>query len=182
MNTIVLLIEKIPGALITNISISYKEVMLLYIIFISFMVFKKNQNKQLLLSLLFLFNIFLGIHIIDIIKSKHHVEVVNYDITKCAAFQFCKNGNAIFISDSIQNGLDKRYQFSIQNHDRIIRIKNIFIRMDEDFENSFFCKKGVFIFFQDTIYVLERSRFKPNTVNLIVYNHNFSDRSIHKLK
>ena len=182
MNTIVLIVEKIPGALITNISIHYMQVIVLYLIFFSFIFAKKNKNKQVIMSVLILLNIFLCIHTMNVVKSKHHADVVKYDIAKCAAFQFCQNGNAILFSDSIHNELDKRYQFSIKNHDIKMRLKNSFLKLDEDVENSFLCKKGNFIFFRDTVYYLERNKYKPNMVNLIVYNQNFSDGSIHKLK
>jgi competence protein ComEC len=182
MNTIVLYVEKLPGALITNISINYIQVLMLYVFFITFLVFKKNKKKQLFLCLLTLLNIFLMIHTVDIIQCKHNQGVVIYDIPRCTAFQFCHQGEGIIVSDSISHILDKRYQYNIQNHDRVKRIKNTFVKPDEDFENSFLCKKGNIILFRDTIYVLEKNKLKPNTVDLVVYHNYFSDGGIHKLE
>jgi hypothetical protein len=122
------------------------------------------------------------IYSFDIVKSKHHIEVVNYDISKSPAFQFCHRSDALIFSDSIHNEQDKRYQYNILNHDIKMRVKNRFVKFDEDFENSFLCKKGDFIYFRDTIYYLEKNRFKPNMVNLVVHDYNFSNRSVHKLE
>jgi competence protein ComEC len=181
MNIVVFYVEKLPGALITNISISYTQVILLYILFLSFLVFKKKKKRHIICFFVFL-NIFLSIYIRDIIIRKNHIEVVNYHIAKCSAFQFCRHGSAVFVSDSICHTFDKQYQFNIQNHDRIMRIENTFVKLDGDFENSFFCKKGNFIFFRDTIYVLETNKLKKNMVDLVVYHNNFSDGGVHKLE
>jgi len=181
MNTVVYFVEKLPGALTTNISINYLQVLVLYSLFIAFLIFKKNR-KQLTICLLALINIFLLIRTIDTVKCKQHIEVVNYSISKCAAFQFCYNGQAILVSDSIYNAEDKRYQFNIQNHDRVMRLQNRFINIDEDFENAAFCKKGNYIFYRDTIYILERNKYKPNRVNLVVYHNNCSNGGVHKLE
>ena len=182
MNSVVLFIEKLPGALITHISINFIQVILLYFIIITFCVIHKNKKKQLIYCILILLNIFILTHTIEVLKSKFHIEVVRYDIPKSAAFQFCQNGNALIFSDSIPDEYDKRYQYSIQKHDIKMRIKNKFIKLDEDFENSFLCKKGNFIFFRDSIYVLEKNKLKPNTVELVVYDQNFPDGSVHELK
>jgi len=181
MNTVVFYVEKLPGALSTNISINYLQVLVLYALFIAFLILKKNR-KQLILCLLVLINIFFLIRTFDTVKYKQHIEVVNYNISKCAAFQFCHNGQAILVSDSIHNTEDKRYQFNIQNHDRIMRLQNKFINIDEDFENAAFCKKGNYIFYRDTIYILERNKYKPNRVNLVVYHNNCSNGGVHKLE
>jgi len=181
MNRFVLLIEKLPGALISHISISIFQVFLLYGMIIILLVFQKNKKRMILCNMLIL-NIFLFIHAIDIYKSKQHIEVVRYEISKTPAFQFCHQGNALIFSDSIHNEHDKRYQYNIQNHDIKRRINNRFIKFDEDFENSFLCKKGNFIYFQDSIYAIERNKYKPNVVNLVVHDYNSADRSIHKLQ
>jgi competence protein ComEC len=181
MNEVIYYIEKLPGALISNISINFTQVVLLYLMIGAFFIFQKNKKRLILFNLLVL-NIFVFIYAFDIVKSKQQIEVVNYDISKSPAFQFCHYGNALIFSDSIHNEDDKRYQYNIQNHDIKMRVKNTFVKFDEDFENSFLCKKGNFIYFRDTIYFLEKNRFKPNIVNLVVHDYNFSDRSIHKLE
>ena len=181
MNQFIWFIEKMPGAMISNISINMVQVFLLYAILIIVLIYKKNRRKQILLSL-FMMNIFVSIHCVALYKSKQHIEVVRYDISRCPTFQFCHRGRALIFSDSIHNEHDKRYQYHIHNHDTKNRIKNNFIKFDEDFENSFLCKRGDFIYFQDTIYYLQRNRFKPNSRNLVVHNYNFTDRSIHKLE
>jgi competence protein ComEC len=168
MNEGIQFIEKLPGALMSHISINFIQVLLLYIMVMIIYILYKNR-KKLLLSVLTILNMVLFIHNLDIIKTKQKIEVVNYDIPKSAAFQFCYQGNAIFFSDTIHNEQDKRYQYSVQNHDTKMRLKNSFVTLDEDFENSFLCKKGNYIFFQDTIYVLEKNKSKPNVVRLVVY-------------
>jgi hypothetical protein len=109
-----------------------------------------------------------------------HVDVVNYDIPKCAVFQFCHQGEALFISDSIQNISDKRYQYNVQTHDRKNHITNTFLKLDEDFENGFLCKKGNLILFQNEIYKIERE--KKGKISLVVHHNEFSERGVHKLK
>ena len=155
MNSVIFYIEQIPGALTAPVSINIAQVFLLYIIMVIFYIFRKNIKKMLIYSVLIL-NIILFIHSLDRIKCMQHIEVVRYEIPKCTAFQFCYQGNAIIFSDSIQNNSDKRYQFSIQNHDNKMRIKNNFLKLDEDFENSFLCKKGNYIFFQKQIYKINK--------------------------
>jgi len=181
MNKLIFLVEKLPGAIISNISINMVQVLLLYAIIVIVLIFQKNRKKQIIFSMIIL-NIFLFIYVLDIVKNKQHIEVVRYEISKCPTFQFCYNGNALIFSDSIGNEHDKRYQYNILNHDRKRGIRNFFVRFDEDFENSFLCKKGDFIYFQDTIYYLQKNRLKPNTMNLVVHDYNFSDRSVHKLE
>jgi competence protein ComEC len=171
MNAVILFIEELPGALMTKISIDFLQVILLYIIILSIIILLKNKKKLLIFCVLFVMNIFLIVHTINIFQNKHHIEVVNYEIPKSAAFQFCYHGNAVIFSDSIQNEEDKRYQFNIQNHDTKMRLKNSFATLDKDFENSFLCKKGNFIFFGDTIYVLEKNRLKPNVVKILPLIH-----------
>jgi uncharacterized protein involved in outer membrane biogenesis len=104
---------------------------------------------------------------------------VSYDIQKCAAFQFCHNENALFFSDSIQNVSDKRYQYNVQPHDRKKHIKNTFLKLDEDFENDFLCKKGDFIFFQNEVYKIERAR--NGKINLVVNKGELPERGVYKL-
>jgi competence protein ComEC len=181
MNVGIQFIEKLPGALTSHLSINFTQVIVLYIFVVIFCIFQKKRKKLLFFSVIFTLNLFLCIHSINVFQNRNHIEVVNYEISKSAAFQFCYHGNALFLSDSIHNEQDKRYQYSIQNHDTKKHIKNRFVKFDEDFENSFFCKKGVFIYFRDTVYLLERNRYKPNDVKLIVYHHKLSDGGVHKL-
>jgi len=181
MNSIILFIEQLPGALTTNISVNFIQVLLLYALIICFNIFQKNSRKQLVFCTAIILNLFFCMHSIDIARKKAHVEVINYEISKCATFQFCCHGKGLIFSDSIHNEFDKRYQFSIKNHDNKKRVNNLFLKLDEDFENSFLCKKGNYIFFQNTIYVLEKNRFNPNIVKLVVYDHEFTDGSAYKL-
>jgi len=174
MNSVIFYIEQIPGALTSHISINILQVLLLYLLITILYIFRKNIKKQIIFSMLVLNFIFL-IHSFDIVKNQHYIKVVDYSIPKSAAFQFCHNGDALIFSDSIYSESEKNYQFSIKNHDNTKRVRNIFLKLDEDFENSFLCKKGNYIFFQNTIYVLERNQFKPNSVKLIVYHHETSD-------
>jgi len=180
MNSIIFYIEQIPGATTAPISINIVQVLLLYLLIIILYLFRKKINKLFIFSMLILNTIYF-IHSIDKIKSHHYINVVDYHIPKSAAFQFCHNGNAVIFSDSICSESNKNYQFNIKNHDNTMRIKNIFLQVDDDFENSFLCKKGNYIFFQNTLYVLERNRFKPNSVKLVIYDHKTSDGSVDKL-
>jgi competence protein ComEC len=171
MNETIACIEGLPGSLVTGVSLHFFQVILLYIIILSIIILSKKRKKQLLFVVLIMMNIFLFIHIIHIFQNKHHIEVVNYAIQKSAAFQFCYQGNAIIFSDSIQNEQDKRYQLSIQNHDTKMHLKNRFVKFDEDFENSFLCKQGNYICFQNKIYVLKKESVKTNKVKLVIIDN-----------
>jgi competence protein ComEC len=155
MNTIIIFIEKLPGALTTNISIHYIQVIILYVILL-ILILKKNKIKQIIFTTLTLFNIYIMIYSLKNLTNKKNIEVICYDIPKAAAFQFCYHGDALFFSDSIQNENDKRYQFHIQNHDRIKQIQNSFYAMNQDIENDFLCKRGEYIFFQNVLYKIEK--------------------------
>ena len=155
MNTIIIFIEKLPGAVTSNISIHFTQVIILYII-ILIIIFQNNKIKHLIFNILILFNIFICIYFFENLSNKQHIEVVQYNIPKVTAFQFCYHGQAIFFSDSIQNKNDKRYLFNIQNHDRKKRIQNTFLNINQDFENDFLCKKGDFIFFKNEMYKIEK--------------------------
>ena len=156
MNEIIMFIEHQPGAITRNISVSFTQVLLLYVLIIAFNFFNKNKRKQLFFSVVIILNIFLFIYSIDIITKKSHIEVVSYEISKSPTFQFCFHGNGFIFSDSIHCESDKRYQFSIKNHDNKMRIRNSFLKLDEDFENSFLCKKGDYIFFENSIYKIHK--------------------------
>ena len=160
MNSIIFYIEQIPGALTSHISINLAQVLLIYLLIACFYIFQKNKKKMLIFSMLVLNAIFL-IHSIDLMKCQHHIEVVRYEISKSATFQFCYHGNGIIVSDSIQDESDKRYQYSIKNHDNKMRVKNKFVKIDEDFENSFLCKKGAYIFFHKQIYKIKKQSLEP---------------------
>ena len=181
MNEIIMCIEKLPGAITQNISIHFTQVIVLYALVVCIIVCNKNI-KKLIMTAFCLMNIFLLIRNYDRIKCNQNIEVISYNISKVAAFQFCHQGSALIVSDSIQNENDKRYQLNIKNHDVKMRLKNSFIPLNEDYENEFLCKKGNCIFFQNTIYVLEKNKLKPNIVELVVYNNNFSERRMQKLK
>jgi len=169
MNTIVLFIEKLPGALITQISLNTLQVVLLYFIIIILIIFKKEQVKRMLFCTLILLNIFILVYNTNKAKCKHHIEVVSYKIPKSATFQFCYHGEAYIFSDSIRNENDKRYQYNIQSHDIKMHITNTFLKLDEDFEDSFLCKKGDFIFFQNRIYkIMFDNKDKNNNSSLNV--------------
>jgi competence protein ComEC len=176
MNEIIMFIEKIPGALTSNISIHITQVIVLYMMIVSYL-FLKNKNKQLIFTQLTLFNILILTYSLITLSTKNYIDVINYDIPKCAALQFCNGGNAVFFSDSIRNEQDKHYQYHVQPHDRKRRIRNQFLKTDEDFENAFLCKKGKFIFFQNEIYKIEKD--KKGKTGLIVYNNEFSNGSAH---
>jgi hypothetical protein len=139
----------------------------------------KKRVKQIIIITLSLINMYLFIYILD--TRSNNIDVVCYHIPKVAAFQFYYRGNALLFSDSIQNENDKRYLLNIQGHDRKKRIQNTFIKIEQDFENDFLCKKGNFISFQNRIYVIEKNRLKPNTLNLVVYENDFSNGGIHAL-
>jgi len=157
MNGVIFYIEQIPGATTAPISINIAQVLLLYTMMIIFFIYQKKILKMFIYSMLVL-NIIFTIHLIDKIKCRLYINIVEYQIPKSVAFQFCYNGYALIFSDSIRNESNKNYQFCIQNHDIRMRIKNTFLKLDEDFENHFLCKKGNYIFFENNIYEIEKKR------------------------
>jgi len=173
MNEIIFFIEKLPGALITNISISLVQVILMYATIVLIYVFRKSIGKLLVFSLLTI-NIILCIHNFDVVGCKRHVEIVVYEIPKSVAFQFCYHGYSVILSDAIFSTHNNLYEMNIKGHDVKHRLKNTFLRLDDNFENSFLIKRGDYIFFQNTVYAVKQRKTRPATVDLVIYDHNFS--------
>jgi len=155
MNYTAKTVEALPYSTTDQISISFVQVILIYVtIGFFYYAYSKKSKKSLLYGLCSLLMIF-GLYVYDKTASKHQKNITVYSLSKSVAINFNQHGKSILVSDSIRSKEDKRYQFSIKNHERKARINSKILNIQEDYEDDFFLKKGSFLFFNGkTLYFL----------------------------
>ena len=155
MNYTAKFVEALPYSTTEQISISLLQLILIYLMFGFFFYAYSNKNKRsLLYGLLSLLTI-TGLYAYDKTVCKNQKNMTIYTISKSVAINFNQYGKSILLSDSIRSKQDKRYQFSIKNHERKARIDSKILSIQEDYEDEAFFKKGSFIFFNGkTLYFL----------------------------
>ncbi len=158
MNLIVQSIEKIPGAVTENISISWIQMLLIYLCIIAFYLLFQQKKKRFYwigigsvfcLVLLFDFDRYL---------TQHIENQTVYKLSKGVAVCFNYHGKAVIFSDSIANKNHKDYVYCIQNHERKERIESVIIPIDSDMRNEFLLKEGDFVFFCGKSFHLARRK------------------------
>ncbi|MCL2289341.1 MAG: ComEC/Rec2 family competence protein, partial [Bacteroidetes bacterium] len=155
MNYTAKIIEMLPYSTTNQISISPLQLILLYIMIgFFYYAFTKKDAKSFLYGLVSLLMI-TGLFTYDKIDNKNKKNITIYAISKSVAINFNQHGKSILLSDSIHSKEDRRYQFSIKNHERKARINSEILNIQEDYENEMFSKKGFFLFFNGkTLYLL----------------------------
>ena len=155
MNYTAKTIEALPYSTTEQISISPLQLLLLYVMIgCFFYAFTKKDTKSFLYGLVSLLMI-TGLFVYDKTVCKQQKNITIYNISKSVAINVNQHGKSILLSDSIQSKKDRRYQFSIKNHERKARISSEFLNIQEDYEDERFLKKGSFLFFNDkTLYFL----------------------------
>lgn len=156
MNFIIQSIEKIPGAITENISVSWPQMLLIYLCIIAFYLLFQQKKKIFywigicsILSIILLFDI-------DKYKTQHIESQTSYKLSKGVAVSFNYHGKAVIFSDSIHDKRHKDYAFCIKNHERKKRIESVIIPLDSNFQNSFLLKEGDFVVFNGKTYHLAR--------------------------
>jgi len=155
MNYTAKIVESLPCSTTDQISISFLQLLLIYVtIGFFFYAYSNNNKRSFFYGLLSLLTI-TGLYAYDKTVCKNQKNMTIYTISKSVAINFNQHGKSILLSDSICSKADKRYQFSIKNHERKARINNKVLNIQEDYEDETFFKKGSFIFFNGkTFYFL----------------------------
>lgn len=171
MNLIITSIEKIPGAVTENISISLLHMALFYtLIVFFFLFFQLKKKKYYWLGLFTLLTVVIAFDI-DKYNSQHIVNHTTYNLQKGSAVSFNYHGKVIIFADSIKDKKHQDYNFSIQNHIRKMRAESVIVPLDTPFyEGNYITKKDDFIIFNDEIYHLMKKKRKalPNQANNFV--------------
>jgi len=155
MNFTAKAVETLPYSTTEQISISPLQFVLIYVCMGLFFNSYNNKSQKCFLYALGMFVIILGLHIYDVIDFKSKNSITMYSISKSVAINFNQKGNSVLLSDFVLSKSDKRYQFSIKNHENKARINSKILNLKDDFQNEHFLKKGSFVSFQGkTIYIL----------------------------
>ena len=155
MNYTAKFVEALPYSTTEQISISLVQLILIYLMFGFFFYAYSNKNKKCFLYGLVSLLMISGLYAYDKTVCKNQKNTTIYTISKSVAINFNQYGKSILLSDSIRSKQDKRYQFSIKNHERKARIDSKILSIQEDYEDEAFFKRGSFIFFNGkTLYFL----------------------------
>jgi competence protein ComEC len=168
MNFIIQSIEKIPGAVTENISISWVQILLIYLCIIAFyLLFQQKKKIYYWIG----FSSFLGIILLfdyDKYQTQHIENRTIYKLSKGIAVGFNYHGKAVIFSDSIRDKGHKDYAYCIKNHERKVRAESIIVPLDSNFQNDFLMKEGDFVVFGGKTYHLaRRQRWYYETNNKI---------------
>jgi competence protein ComEC len=155
MNFTAKTVESLPYSTTDQISVSFLQIIIIYVMTgCFFYAFTKKNKKSFFYGLISLL-IFYGLYLFDKIDCKNQKNITIYSVSKTIALNFNQNGKTILLSDSIRTKKDSRYQFSIKNHERKIRMHTEILNVKEDIENEHFLKKGSFLSFNGkTLYIL----------------------------
>ena len=156
MNNLIQTIEKLPGAVTENISISWVQMLLIYLCIIAFyLLFLKKKKKYYWLGLFS----FLGIILLFDVDKYQTQQIENqtiYSLSNGVAVSFNYHGKAVIFSDSIRDKNHPDYAYCIKNHERKERIESIIIPIDSNYQNDFLLKEGDFVVFGGKTYHLAR--------------------------
>ena len=158
MNFIIQSIEIIPGAVTENISISWIQMLLIYLFINAFYLLFLQKKKIFywiglasFLGMVLLFDL-------DKYQTQHIENRTIYKLSKGMAVSFNYHGRAIIFSDSIRDKKHKDYAYCIKNHERKERIKSVIVPLDSNFQNDFLLKEGDFVVFSGKTYHLARKK------------------------
>ena len=155
MNYTAKTIEALPYSTTEQISISPLQLLLLYVMIGCFFYAFTKKNTKSFLSGLFSLLMITGLFVYDKTVCKSQKNITIYTISKSVAINFNQHGKSILLSDSIHSKQDRRYQFSIKNHERKARMNSEMLNIQEDYEDEKFFKKGSFLLFSGkTLYFL----------------------------
>lgn len=172
MNFIISSIEKIPGAVTENISISFLQMVFLYALITGlYLLFLLKEKKyywislSLLLCIIFIFDV-------DKYYTQHIANQTVYSLNKGTAVSFNYYGKMIIFADSIKDKNHQNYTYSIQNHERKIRAQSVIVPLDTPFyKNGFLLKQGNFVCFNNkTFYLAKKKTRYYHQINKIKIN------------
>ena len=170
MNNLIQSIEQLPGSVTENISISWVQMLLIYLCIIVFYLLFLKKKKiyywlgfSSLLSVIFLFDF-------DKYQTQNIESHTIYKLSKGVAVSFNYHGKAVIFSDSIHDKNHPDYAYCIKNHERKERIESIIIPIDSNYQNDFLLKQGDFVVFNGKTYHLARRgrRYYPTSHKITV--------------
>lgn len=156
MNHSVLLINKVPFALWENVSLSVFDTILLYIIFISFIIWLLKKNMAAFRFALACSLLFSGIFSYNKYQSLQQKKIIVYNIPNTTAIDFVAGNNYVMLADSgLQtNQLLQRFHLR-PSHISISASKKVLEHVDYWEENNFyqFFDKRLLIIDSSLLYV-----------------------------
>lgn len=166
MNLIIQSIEKIPGAVTENISISWIQMLLIYLCITAFyLLFQQKKKRFYWIGIGSVF-FFVLLFDFDRYLTQHIENQTVYKLSNGVAVCFNYHGKAVIFSDSIHDKNHKDYVFCIQNHERKERIRSVIVPVDSNYRNDFLLKQGDFVFFCGKTYHLARRKRRYYETNL----------------
>lgn len=158
MNFLIQSIEKLPGAVTENISISWVQMLLIYLCIIAFyLLFWKKKKMYYWIGLSSILSIIL-LFDFDKFQTQNIENQTIYKLSKGVAVSFNYHGKAVIFSDSIRDKSHPDYAFCIKNHEQKERIESIVIPIDSNYQNEFLLKEGDFVVFNGKTYHLARRK------------------------
>ena len=158
MNFLIQSIEKLPGSVTENISISWVQMLLIYLCILFFsLLFLKKKKIHYWLGLTSLCSIIL---LFDLSKyqTQQFENHTVYKLSKGVAVSFNFHGKAVIFSDSIRDKSHPDYAYCIKNHERKERIESVIIPIDSNYQNDFLLKEGDFVVTNGRTYQLARRK------------------------
>ena len=156
MNFLIQSIEHLPGSVTENISISWVQMLLIYLCIIAFYLLFLKKKKiyywigiSSILCIILLFDF-------DKYQTQNIVNQTIYKTSKGMAVSFNYHGRAVIFSDSIHDKKHSDYAYCIKNHERKERIESVIIPIDSNYQNDFLLKEGDFVVFGGKTYHLAR--------------------------
>ena len=179
MNGIVKGIDALPGAVTSNIPLSFAQTLILYTLLLLILLVCIKKKSKIIYWILVDLLIFVVSVCYSKIKSVETQEIDIYSVNKMAAIGFRNNDNAILLLDSSALADPSCYDFNIKNHARQERIDYQIIPMDTMvFYKENFLKMKDFVYCNGhTFYILSGKKWfspppKPVAVDYLYLCHN----------
>lgn len=148
MNGVINYIQALPGSVTQNIGFSFFQMVVLYMMIISFYIAFKERYKPAFFMFLVALLGFMGSIYFDKVEQSSHTACTVFSVPKTSAILFQEGKNGILLSDSISTSEHKNFTFSIKNYVIANQVKITFLPIQEDTTLQNFCKKGAIIYFK----------------------------------
>ncbi|MDR1758329.1 MAG: ComEC family competence protein [Bacteroidales bacterium] len=173
MNSLILFIEQMPGAVSRNISLLPLQAFLIYLFLLSFYLCIIFKNKKLLFFGLFVLLFFSGSCAWRRVHSRHEHSVVAYTLGKATGIHFDHHGQALLLEQNIPDIHTASYRLSISPHEQARGMKTCWLNLSRDTVSPVhrFYKKQQFILFDTcTFYLLSGKQFfYPSFPRLLIH-------------
>lgn len=166
MNQVIHFIQKLPGAITENISITFIQMVLLYFLIATFFVAVKERYKIAFFFSLGILLVFVVFTTVIKFQNSTRSEWVLFSIPKTSALLFHERGNGILLSDSNLSKTHKNYKYSIKNHTINHKINPTFFPIDQDTTFQNFCKKGDLIYFKGKTILIAQHPVEADSIRV----------------